>query len=301
MKIILRLVLILFVGFVAVLAFFLGEAHLEMRGINPALPSAEDIRTALETDEGPVTIRYVNTASQQSPGRETIHPSYVLEWSDGRLFLIDAGMDAEGAAAFGQTMERLVAAEPIDFHTDIAGAMGEKRSSVKGIAYSHLHIDHTGGLKTLCAAADDPITVFQTTLQARKGNYMTDGGQRHIDEAPCVSRQELSDGTIKSVPGFPGLIAVSAGGHTPGSTVYFVRIGTAVWALTGDIALTLEAVRSNEPKPAVYSALVVPEAVNRMEQLRLWLSQLEQNAGFKIVVSHDRLSLVENEMSPISE
>lgn len=275
---------------------FLGEAHWEIRTVKPALPTVDEVRTALDRGEGPVRIRYINTASQAAAGRKVIHPSYVLEWADGRVFLVEVGMDRIGAAAFGQTMEQFLGSDPIEIFGSVAEQMGDGVSNIGAVAVTHLHTDHTGGIGEICAAHSGDVKVFQTAMQASKGNYMTAPGQGHLDNAPCAEQVVLEDGPIYEFDTYPGLVAVSAGGHTPGSTVYFAQVGDDIWVMAGDLAWTLKDILTNTAKPIAYSMLVVPEDGTRMEGLRLWLKALDQEPDVNVVVSHGEQALFDTGM-----
>ena len=272
---------------------FLLEAHWEMRSVSPDLPEREEIFRALGSEDGPIRIRFVNTASQEAAGRKVIHPSYILEWADGRIFLIEVGMDKDGAEAFGRTMERFLGSDPIAFHGSVAAQMGAALDRVAGVAVSHLHIDHTGGIGEICETVTHQITVFQTDIQAMQGNYVTAPGLTHLQEASCASRVVLEGARILTFVDFPGLIAVSAGGHTPGSTVYFANVNGTVWALAGDITWTVEDITTNTPKPTAYSTLIVPEYGARMEELRVWLRDLNADPRVHVLVSHGEQALID--------
>ena len=128
----------------------LGEAHLEIRGLAPVLPDRAELDELLGAGSGPVRVSYVNTATQRTPGGSaTAFPAFILEWADGRLFVIDTGMEREGALAFGKPLERLLGADPIEPHRSLARQLGEAASRVRGVAFTHLHSDHTGGLGAL--------------------------------------------------------------------------------------------------------------------------------------------------------
>ncbi len=277
---------------------FLLEAHWEIRSVAPALPDRQAIDAALEGADGPVQIRYVNTASQGAAGRRVIHPAYVLEWADGRIFLVEVGMDREGAAAFGRTMERLLGSAPIEIYGSVAEQMGGDIERVAAIAVSHLHVDHTGGIAEICTAASQRIAVFQTEMQASRGNYVTVPGQAHLDEAACADKTVLPTASIYPLADYPGLIAISAGGHTPGSTVYVAKVGGTYWVMAGDIAWTAYDIQNDIPKPAAYSALVVPEYGARMEELRHWLKALDDDPNTHVVVSHGEQALIDHGMTP---
>jgi glyoxylase-like metal-dependent hydrolase (beta-lactamase superfamily II) len=82
-------------------------------------------------------------------------------------------------------------------------------------------------------------------------------------------------------------VAVQAGGHTPGSSLFVARVGDTTWVFAGDVANFRSALLANEPKPAVYSLLITPEAPQVLERLRTGLAALDAAPDFSVVVSHD--------------
>jgi glyoxylase-like metal-dependent hydrolase (beta-lactamase superfamily II) len=277
---------------------FLAEAHWEIRRISPALPDRRALAAKLDVAGGPVSIHFVNTATQRSkPGRGTIgHPSFRLEWPDGRVFLIDVGMDAAGAEAFGRGMELLLGSDPIEPHGSLAQQLDETVGDVQGIAFTHLHSDHTQGLTALCEALGRGVDVFQNPWQSVRGNYTTSPGRNDLESAGCARTAALGAGPVFALPGFPGLVAVAAGGHTPGSTVYFARVGDLIWVLAGDISNFRDALLENRPKPRAYSLLVTPEAPIQLESLRRGLAEFNALPEFTVLVSHDIDAIVASGM-----
>jgi len=280
-------------------AGFLLEAHWEMRDIAPPLPELATLDARTRVSGAPVRVSYVNTATQRSTGPAAIgHPGFLLEWSDGRVFLIDVGMTPEQAVAFGRPMEWLLGAEPTETHGSLAEQLGSAVRRIEGVGFTHLHNDHTGGLASLCEAIDRPVPVFQTPEQSELENYTTGLGRRDIEAAECAVPRRLEGGPLFPVPGFPGLLAQSAGGHTPGSTIYFARVGDTTWVFAGDVTNSMESLRLNRPKPRVYSLFIVPENPERLDVLRRWLGDLDDRPGVEVVVSHDIDRIVESGIPP---
>jgi len=282
-------------------------SHWSIRTIEPELPKVEQI-LAVGTDSAdlPVDLRLLDTASQAMPRSGVIErsldpdpeaeyvmafPAFALEWADGRIFLIDLGMERASALSFGKPAERVLAADPIEFHGDVAQLLGSSIDRVAGVGQSHLHSDHTDGAIRLCAAAGRAIRLFQTPLQADRTNYTTRPGRAKIERAGCLEPTRLSGGPLHPIPGFPGLGVFATGGHTPGSQVFVARtadtIGSRLWVFTGDLANNIDGIRHNLPKPTLYSLFVVPEHRARLDVLRRFLAELERQPGVDLLVSHD--------------
>lgn len=286
MKKLVLLIIAIPVMLVLVAAVATFPAHRQIRSIHPALPDFNAITDALDVADGPVSVSYLNSATQHTPLGTLGHPGVLLQWPDGRRFLIDTGMPPEQAIAFGKPMELLLDAGPTKTHGSLARQLGAAVDSIEGIAFTHLHSDHTDGLPTICAAQAEPATVFQTPLQFTERNYTTDLGFKAFIGAACERRQ-LAASTIMDIPDFPGLVAVSLGGHTPGSTLFAARIADQFWLFSGDITNDKQSLLQDLPKPWLYSAVIVPEDTDRTALLRDYLRRMDQLDGVTVLPAHD--------------
>ena len=315
------------IGFLLSAAFVLAAAvlvwgHVQIRRAHPELPEIEVLLAADRAADLPVRLTWINTASQRMPRAAVLerdldpdpeaaytmsHPSFVVEWQDGRIFLIDLGMDAAEAVAFGRPLETFAGASPIEPHVSTSARLAENRARIAGIGFTHLHTDHTGGILALCrdlgplGPKRDAIPVFQPHLQLAKVNHTTWPARRQLDLATCIERRTLgSEAGMLEVPDFPGLFAIPAGGHTPGSTIWVVQLRTfpgtsegryddiETWVLTGDVVNHYQGIERGLPKPRLYSLLVVPEDGERLGRVRRFLKTLSAERGVRLLVSHDR-------------
>lgn len=269
-------------------AAVLVAAHHAIRQIDPELPPRDALLEATSAPGGPVSLYYINTASQPFDAETTLgHPAFLLEWEGGRRLLIDTGMEPDEAVGFGRPLEILKDAEPTTPHGSVAEQLGSQSSSIDAIVLTHLHPDHTQGAIALCRNRDNDLSLLQTPLQSRERNYTTEMGADDLREAACLAPAVLSGGPIYRVPSFPGLVAVAAGGHTPGSTLYFANVAGHLWIFSGDITNSRAELIGNIPKESLYSLLIVPEAPERLETLRTWLAQWDRDPRHTVVVSHD--------------
>jgi glyoxylase-like metal-dependent hydrolase (beta-lactamase superfamily II) len=284
----------------------LSLAHIEIRGRDPALPSDAEV-LALADRGGPVALAWHETAQQAMPRALVLdpaddpdsalpyvmsHPSFALAWADGRLLLVDLGMEAEAARSFGRPLE-WAGAEPMRVQSGAAGALGAATARVAGVLFTHLHSDHVEGVGALCTARGGAtLPWFQTAAQATLANFTTRPGRKLAAGAGCLAGETLPDAPLVRLPGFPGVGVVDAAGHTPGSQVVLALLGDRRRiAFTGDIANHVEGIRRNLGKPVLYRLLVVPESPRRLERVRRWLAHLERELGFALVVAHDRAQL----------
>jgi glyoxylase-like metal-dependent hydrolase (beta-lactamase superfamily II) len=305
-------VLGLIVAGVVVLVLGLTWAHLTIRRERAPLPTAEAIVANVAGDDRPVRLTYINTASQPMPRADVLdprhdpqptepyvmsHPSFVLEWADGRMLLIDTGMTHAGAIAFGTPIQRWGGGAPIQPLGSVAEQLGDARRRVRGVIFTHLHTDHTGGIGSLCRGMRHRVRVFMTAAQAQRPNYTTRPGLRLVNGARCVRIEPLAGGPLMSVHGvgratFPGVFVLAAGGHTPGSQIIVAHVvgpnGPRTYVFVGDIVNNIDGITYDIPKPLLYRLLVVPEDEQRQSELRRFLRELRDRFGFTLLVSHDQ-------------
>ena len=280
------------------LGLALGWAHRGIRSETPVLPGAAEVTALAEAADRPVRLAWVETASQCTPAPEgetcIVHPAFVLEWADGRLLLIDAGMEADAARSFGAPMQTLLGSDPAEPGRALAAALGPARNRVTGIVFTHLHNDHTQGIAGLCPTGAPPLTVFQTPGQSERGNYTVAIGRRQLAAAPCVRRAALPDQGLGRLPGFPGVGVVRAAGHTPGSQMVVAWVGAGRprgFVLAGDVVFAKSAIDDDRAKPHLYSLLVTPENEDQLARVRAWLRELETQHGVTLIPSHDQAHL----------
>jgi glyoxylase-like metal-dependent hydrolase (beta-lactamase superfamily II) len=280
-------------------AIALVPPHLQVRSVEPALPDMAGLRTLLSVENGPVRLRYVNTSSQALPQGELGHTVFLVEWANGNLFMIDAGMDRKAAVEFGKLMETALSAEEAVSHGSIAEILGEDTMRVMGVAYTHLHIDHAQGTVPFCAARGSGASVFQTSWQSDLHNFNTVEGAAIVADS-CLEPGTLGEGVIMAVEGFPGIGIVALGGHTPGSTLFAVAVGDRLWLLSGDISNSKADLLSKTGKGFLYSYLLVPEHTGRNDALRSWLGALDADEHTTVIVSHDVLDIASSGMAEYS-
>ena len=278
---------------------FLIEAHLELRGLEAPLPSEAERAAFAASEPGPISITWIESGRQRrSDGLSSTTGSFLLGWPDGREFLIDVGMTADGMLEFGAALEVAMDAGPIQVFGSAGAQLGPSAERVAGVGFSHLHHDHTDGAAELCLARDGaPLPLIWLPDQAERGNYTTDPGRARLTDATCLSPVRLpaasAESALHPVPGLPGLAAFTAGGHTPGSTVFVARLPDRIVYFADDITNERPRLLANEGKGFVYSYLMVPENTGRLDVLRRWLASRHAEADTFVVVSHDLEGMAE--------
>ncbi len=220
LKGLLALVVLAIVGVVIALL----PAHLQIRQINPPLPGEAELRALLTAEKSPTRVSYLATSSQVSTAGMLGHTSVLIEWADGRLMMIDAGMDVAAATSFGELMTSMMGAGQVHIEGTISDLLGDAIERVQAVGFTHLHIDHSQGLVNFCAARGEGALAIQTTYQAQEHNYNTTEGA-DIVATSCLQAGALEGDDLIPLPGFPGVAIYPLGGHTPGSTLFAVADG----------------------------------------------------------------------------
>lgn len=287
MKWIARVLLVLALAVVVVILTFLLPPHLQVRQVNAALPTEAALMQLAQAVDGPVRVSYLLTSSQPTIEGKLGHTSILIEWADGRMFMIDAGMDKQQSTAFGELIQTMGSAEVgASFYGSITELLADRIADIDGVGFTHLHIDHTQGLINFCAARDARIAGFQTSWQASAHNFNTTEGAQIVAEQ-CLDVQTLSGDELSQVPGFPGLAAYALGGHTPGSTLWAVALDDKILLFSGDITNSKHKLDHDQGKGFLYSYVFVPEDTTRTAALRDWLRALDAKRQFSVLVSHD--------------
>jgi glyoxylase-like metal-dependent hydrolase (beta-lactamase superfamily II) len=273
---------------IVVLAVTLLPAHLQVRSVEtviPALGLLDEALDAIPAERYPREIHFINTATQAGALGEISHIAVLLRWSDGNAFLIDTGMNEQEAVDFGKPFQYLGASATEAFGP-VEEQLGDAVDSIRGIGFTHLHSDHTAGISRICSALTTPATVFKTSAQNTLHNLHTEEGQKLINDSACPVAL-LPQSTPAAIPGFPGLLVLPAGGHTPGSTIFATRMGGETWIFAGDIANSMADIHDNRSKGVLYSYLLVPEHTKVLENWRIWLAQQTAQQYVQVLVTHD--------------
>jgi glyoxylase-like metal-dependent hydrolase (beta-lactamase superfamily II) len=168
------------------------------------------------------------TDEQWEPHRGLLTDDGMLELALGgflvragdRVALVDAGIGNLETGVFkgGRMIEHLK-------------EQGVRPEDVTDVVFTHLHFDHVGW------ATQKGVVVFPNATyrcDARDWEYFVigpDGGAAR-KLTPVTDRLETWD---RSGPILPGLDAMVAPGHTPGSTVVVISSGTERAMLLGDV------------------------------------------------------------------
>ena len=155
-------------------------------------------------------------------------PMVLLETVDG-WFLIDTGFNKvliEDPSLYRRFHSRFEVVEPIlpsydtDPLIDALGKVGLGVDDISAVAISHLHSDHSGGIRHF--AGKIPIFIQGAELNfglANQGRCEADGYARVDYDDPSIN-WVLLNGDAEICPGLAG---ISTPGHTPGHMSFVVH------------------------------------------------------------------------------
>jgi glyoxylase-like metal-dependent hydrolase (beta-lactamase superfamily II) len=265
-------------------------AHFAIRAERPMLPPVTEVLALAQDEDRPTRLRWIDTSTQEGLDGTIVHPVFVLEWKDGRVLLVDTGMDAEAAVEFGEPAEWLLGSEPTVVGRPIDEALAGTRKRLVGLVFTHMHSDHTQGIKLLCFPEAGRFDLYMPPAQFERSNYTTRIGGDPVENAPCASRIPLPDEGLGRLPGLAGVGVIRAAGHTPGSQMIVAWVGRKNprgYVLAGDVVFEFDQIPQDRPKSLLYRLLVTPEADVQLGEVRRWLQTLSQDHALDVVPSHD--------------
>ncbi len=150
--------------------------------------------------------------------------SFLVRAPGDRLALVDLGlgkrsgpmMNGAGSFTGGELVNSLA-------------AMGVKPEDVTDVIFTHLHFDHVGW------ASDEGKVVFPNAAyrcDTRDWEHFRENERIQPILSPVIDRLKTWD---NNGPIIPGIDAMGAPGHTPGSTIMVISSGTARGLLLGDV------------------------------------------------------------------
>jgi glyoxylase-like metal-dependent hydrolase (beta-lactamase superfamily II) len=182
----------------------------------------------------PATLFYGGTTTEQwAPHQRFLEPDGMLRFDLGgfllrgpgeRVVLIDAGIgprsgpmrDGAGSYEGGELLNSLA-------------AHGVRPEDISDVLFTHLHWDHIGWAWNEGAIVF-PKATFRCDI--RDLEHFRDNERVRDTLTAIEGRMQTWDG---SGPVCPGVDAMSAPGHTPGSTILVMSSGTARGLLLGDV------------------------------------------------------------------
>ncbi|GAB2464789.1 glyoxylase-like metal-dependent hydrolase (beta-lactamase superfamily II) [Conyzicola lurida] len=160
-------------------------------------------------------------------------------------------------------------------------ALGLEWSRLRGCAISHVHVDHTGGLRFV--PADVPVVFQRAEYEFGATISPTMGG-----DYAAVPKDYLRDGLdIVLIEGdvelSPGLTAIDTAGHTPGHQSFVVELASRTVVLACDAA----DLRKNIVEAIPCGTQMRPEDAAAAQTAVDRLRELDERPGVEVWPGHD--------------
>lgn len=210
----------------------------------------------------PQILRQRMAADAMTPAAETSINAFVI--NTGReLILVDTGAGELFGSAGGHLLENLRAA-------------GIAPEDISLVLLTHIHADHSGGVEYRGKPAFPNATV---RVEQKDVDFWlnpahlsdVEPGQRHtFAESERSLRPVIDAGKLTTFHApteiLPGIEAIPAAGHTPGSVIYRVSRGGQNMLMWGDI-IHAKAVQMPDPEVAIHFDVNQQQAVATREKV----------------------------------
>jgi glyoxylase-like metal-dependent hydrolase (beta-lactamase superfamily II) len=225
--------------------------------------------------------RTKNFSIKGAPADPSIQARTVFQviYADGSV-MVDAGMDQQVHKFFGRGV-----AEPYD--SEAAKQVEHALGGARLIVVTHEHGDHVGGVIRASLGVPLATELASKTILTRTQvqTLMNSPQMPEIKLTEEMARRYIVVDYDKYLPLAPGITAIKAAGHTPGSQMIYVALESGKeYLLIGDAAWHMDGVRLVKGKDAPW---VTEDERAVLDQLT-WLNDLsrtEQNLF--IIASHD--------------
>jgi len=272
-------------------ADYIGRDAVRARAQNAApawTASLDDIRrtAALIPGARPLRVNFLkfaesrrtkNFSVKDAPATPSIQArtAFQVIYPDGSV-MVDAGMDLAVHKFFGRGVE-----EP--YFPAAATQVEQAVRSARLIVVTHEHGDHVAGVIHTPAAAGLAAKTILTRTQVQ--TLLPTPQMPEIKLTEELARRFVVVDYEKYFPLAPGIALVKAGGHTPGSQMVYIVLGSGrEYLLIGDATWHMDGVRLMKGKDAPW---VTEDQGAVLDQLT-WLNGLSRSAPDLVVVaSHD--------------
>lgn len=255
-------------------AFGLHELHGAPRRLHPMIVGWEPISESLSLLGG-------------DPARFLLEPvtAAAVVYDDDTWVLLDSGFNIDvvrdrerRAEAFGHFDSYTPVVPPGDPLVEAVAAGGLEWDRLAGVAISHVHFDHTGGLRLV----GPHVPVLLQRAEWEFGTTLAGPGEAVLveDYARPGLDVVLADGDTELAP---GLWAIDTAGHTPGHQSFVVELPGSTVVLACDAADLRANITDQIPCGSTMRPQDAPLAVRAVERLH----ELDQRPGTQVWPGHD--------------
>jgi len=179
-----------------------------------------------------------------------------------RTVLVDSGFDPD----VGRRRGRTCLTPPLQ----ALAALGVAAESVATVVVTHFHYDHIGNLAAFPRA--------ELIVPQRELDFWTDPIARRMQFASHVEAREVdhiarahSEGRVRTTAGeeeiLPGVVAISAGGHSPGQQITKVRTTAGTAILTSDAVHFYEELELDRPFAVIAALAAMYRSYDRIGRI----------------------------------
>jgi N-acyl homoserine lactone hydrolase len=231
--------------------------------------SLADLEKVVDTP-GPIEVETINSADWTVPlaglvnlksaaakeahlidRAEPIHVfAHVLRHPKFGIFLVDTGVsqhliDDPSGSGLSWLIRQVMPIDKMVIRYSTAQIIAGIPGGIQGVFFTHLHVDHISGMPDI--PGNVPLYVGRTeSSQTSFQNAFVRGtttklleGKAALQEWPFrLDEGRLLVGDVVDIFGDGSAFAISAPGHTPGSTAYVLRTPKGPILLTGDTSHT---------------------------------------------------------------
>jgi glyoxylase-like metal-dependent hydrolase (beta-lactamase superfamily II) len=255
----------------------------EVRRMASLIPGRRPIR--LNVVKFAESRRTKNFSIQGAPADPSVQArtAFQVVYADGSV-MVDAGMDQQVHRFFGRGVE-----EPYDATAARQVEAALRRATL--IVVTHEHGDHVAGVVRGPVAGDLAAKTILTRAQVR--TLTTTPQMPEIRLSDEAARRFIVIDYDKYYPVAPGMVLITAAGHTPGSQMVYVALESGrEYLLIGDATWHMDGVRQITGKDAPW---ITEDRPAILDQLRWLNGVLRDEPGVVVVASHDeeqRMALV---------
>jgi N-acyl homoserine lactone hydrolase len=184
---------------------------------------------------------------------EPIHIfAHVLRHPKFGTYLVDTGvskqlLDDPSGQGVSWVVRKVMPLDKIEIRESTAQILAGIPGGIQGVFFTHLHVDHISGMPDIprtvalyVGRSESTQTSFQNAFVRGTTTKLLDG-KADLQEWPFrldETQKGLVIGDVVDIFGDGSAFAISAPGHTPGSTAYVLRTTKGPVLLTGDTCHT---------------------------------------------------------------